>query len=277
MEGWKGGDSDFDFVSPGFAGVYGFWGPEWRMSPGTVWAAMRRDYQLYIADPERFAREVLDFHPDAKQSEILKTSHKRVILNWGRQCGKSTVVAAKAVHWAVTQPNSVILVLGGEERHTAGFLSKADHFLGKLGWPIRGQAGKRLSRILPNGSEILTMTTTMGVRGNTASLVILDEAAYINDAVWQGMLPTLATTNGTIIVLSTPNGKTGWYYELWRGGRKWLRSEYRADQNPRIPKAFLDEVRQLEGDSFVRQEFLCEFLEDGRTVLKRENVESLFS
>src|SRR5205814_327344 len=121
--------------------------------------AMRLDYDVYVADSERFAREILGFNPDARQSEILAASQKRIIINWGRQGGKSTVVAAKAIHFAATQPGVTILVIGGEEKHTAGFLSKSDHFLRIMGWPIRGQSGRGLARILPNGSQILTMTT----------------------------------------------------------------------------------------------------------------------
>lgn len=242
----------------------------------TCWSVMRRDYLDYAADAVGFARVELQFDPDAKQIEILQSRRKRIVLNWGRQGGKSTVVVAKAVHYAVMHAGVTIVILGGEERHTAGFLVKVDQFLARLGWPVRGVPGLRLSRSLPNGSRFVTMTTNTGVRGETAAMVIVDEAAYVSDAVWESMLPVLATTDGIIIVLSTPNGRKGWFYELWRNGPGWFRSEYRADHNPRISPQFLKEVAAMQGERFLKQEFLCEFLDDGESALRDDDVDGLY-
>ncbi len=55
-----------------------------------------------------FARLRLAFIPDAVQTAVLQSTAKRRILNCSRQRGKSTVVAAKAVHraYASMRPES---------------------------------------------------------------------------------------------------------------------------------------------------------------------------
>ena len=61
----------------------------------------------YAFDAVRFARERLGWGPDEKQASILRDFRTRVILNWGRQSGKSTLAAAKMAHMAVTIPGTV--------------------------------------------------------------------------------------------------------------------------------------------------------------------------
>ena len=50
-----------------------------------------------------FARDRLGFAADEKQAAVLDSTAKRGILNCTRQWGKSTVLAAKAVHRAWTE------------------------------------------------------------------------------------------------------------------------------------------------------------------------------
>jgi hypothetical protein len=63
-----------------------------------------------ISDAAEFARKRLQFEPDERQSEVLRSTAKRGILNCTRQWGKSTVAAAKAVHRAFTQAKSLACI-----------------------------------------------------------------------------------------------------------------------------------------------------------------------
>src|SRR3989442_15302548 len=62
-----------------------------------------------IMDAVRFARERLGFEPDEEQARALRGG-KRGIGLCSRQGGKSTVMAVKAVHRAVSAPGRLILV-----------------------------------------------------------------------------------------------------------------------------------------------------------------------
>lgn len=117
----------------------------------------------------QFARDVLGFSADKKQSAVLDSTAKRGILNCTRQWGKSTLLAAKAVHRGWTQPGSLILVASPSERQSAEFLRKAAEFLRRLGVRRKGDGDNATSLALPNGSRIIGLPGTEGtVRGFSA-------------------------------------------------------------------------------------------------------------
>jgi hypothetical protein len=80
----------------------------------------------------------------------------------------------------------------------------------------------KTSIVFENGTAIHTSTTTPdSIRGRSVSLLILDEFAHVRpevaDPFWTSAQPTVASGTAQILIISTPNGQTGQYYELWRG------------------------------------------------------------
>ena len=80
-------------------------------------------------DVSGFARERLLFDPDVHQQAVLECNARRVILNCSRQWGKSTVVAAKAVHAACTNPGALVIVASPTLKQSGEFIRKAKAFL----------------------------------------------------------------------------------------------------------------------------------------------------
>src|SRR5437667_146007 len=80
-------------------------------------------------------------------------------------------------------------------------------------------------------------------------------------AVHQAMRPALAARDGDLWLMSTPNGRRGFFWEEWeRGGSDWERICVPAAECPRISKRFLEEER-AKGEQWYRQEYCCEFLD----------------
>ena len=80
---------------------------------------------------------------------------------------------------------------------------------------------------------------------SAASLVIMDEASRVDDALLAAVRPMQATVaDGRFIALTTPAGKRGWFYKAWMEGEGWHRIIVRADECPRISKEFLAEEMQ---------------------------------
>ncbi len=102
-----------------------------------------------------FARTQLQFEPDERQAEVLASTARRGILNCTRQWGKSTVTAAKAIHRAYTQAESLVVVASPSERQSGEWMLKAERLLGTLGVRSKGDGVNRLSLTLPNGSRIV--------------------------------------------------------------------------------------------------------------------------
>ena len=118
------------------------------------------------------------------------------------------------------------------------------------------------------------------VRGYTADFVFFDEAARIADEVIDAALPMIAVRNGDWWMASTPNGKRGRFYELWASTdcapQRVLKVMAAASENPRIHPQFVERARRERGELFVRQEFGCEFVENGQFVLNQEQVDKVF-
>jgi hypothetical protein len=235
--------------------------------------ASARDEDLSCA--VEFARARLGFTPDAVQTAVLQSTAKRGILNCSRQWGKSTVVAAKAVHRAYTEKGCLVLVASPTERQSGEFMEKAAEMLERLGMRARGDGHNRLSLQLPNGSRIVGLPgTDRTIRGfSGVSLLLIDEAALVSDGQYKALRPMLAASDGDLWLMSTPCGKRGFFYHVWaHGGETWARFSVQATECARIKKSFLEEERQAMGIWFA-QEYLCEFVDNELGVFDRERVE----
>ena len=77
-------------------------------------------------------------------------------------------------------------------------------------------------------------------------------------------------------MLSTPAGKSGFFYENWDQGGEWERTAVPATECPRISAKFLEEERKQMGDAWFRQEYLCEFVDNGQNMFRRDTVMRAF-
>src|SRR5262249_54771839 len=107
-----------------------------------------------------------------------------------------------------------------------------------------------LSRLeLSNGSRILSLPgSERTVRGIAAAdLIVLDEAARVEDELLAAIRPMLAISDGKLFALTTPAGKRGWFYEQWLRGSGWHRIMVRASECKRISPEFLEQEREILG------------------------------
>ena len=153
-----------------------------------------------------WVRRKLRFKPDAMQSRVLEAHSRRGLLNCCRQWGKSTLGAAMAVHQAETKPESLTLVISPSARQSGEFVRKAARFLEKLKIQPKGDGDNEMSLLLPNRSRIVGLPgNEVTVRGFSAvSLMLIDEAARVNDEMYRAVRPMLAVSRGTLWLLSTP-------------------------------------------------------------------------
>jgi hypothetical protein len=121
------------------------------------------------------------------------------------------------------------------------------------------------------------METT--IRGFSAvSLLLVDEAAWVSDEQYRAIRPMLAVSDGALWLMSTPNGKRGFFYETWEhGGPEWERFRAPATECSRIGPEFLEEERATMGERCFRQEYLCEFEDSVSGLFDRELVERAFT
>jgi hypothetical protein len=217
--------------------------------------------------------------PDEWQVEVLASDHPRKILCCGRQTGKSTVAAILALHKALTQPGSVVLVVAPGERQAKLLFSKAASLYRQAGYPLPAHSERRTGLELSNGSVIEALPAVeRTTRGYSVNLLVVDEAAAVPDLDYHGILPALIATQGEQVLLSTPRGKRGFFWEIWEDDGAvvgdWLRIMVRSDEVGRIREEDLEVFRQSMPEAFYRQEFYCEWLDTEGSLFSYDDIEA---
>jgi hypothetical protein len=220
-----------------------------------------------------WAKRTLNFEAEPKQVQVLDHDSHRLLLCCPRQWGKSTLIAIKALHYALTNPGCEILVLSDTEDHAAIIVEKFKLYAAML--KMRGPRahGKQYSMVLPNGSKLFAVAHNVksGV-GYTANIVIIDEAAMVDDDVIGYVWRTLSRTNGHLWMLSTPRGQTGMFAVMWHDEElPWFRVKATVEDAKYLDPSFVQEQKKLFPATF-RQDFYCEFMPAPGRLLSAERI-----
>jgi hypothetical protein len=227
----------------------------------------------------------LGIDPDPWQVQVLRSESSRIILNCARQSGKSTIVAVVALHHALNNPNSLVLVVSHIYRQATETFRKIARFYQEIDTPILSVTENVHRLELQNGSRIITLSGQhpQSIRGFSGpTLVIIDEASQVIDETYtEAIRPMLAVSEGKLILLSTPHGKRGFFWDVWNdyeqsniGG--WQGIKLNANQCPRISLDFLAEEKQLKPDWMFLQEYMNHFAEGISSVFKAEDIDRAF-
>ncbi len=220
--------------------------------------------------------------PDVWQSDLLRSNARQVILNCSRQAGKSTITSILGLHTALFQDNALILLLSPSLRQSVELFKKLKDFYTAVASPFLPTATEESSLRLQfsNGSRVVALPGSEStVRGYSAvSLLIVDEASRIDDALYFSIKPMLATSNGKLILLSSPYGRRGIFYDIWENGADdWLRIKIVASQCPRISPDFLESERCTLPTFWFDQEYMGKFCETLDSFFNYDDIERAVS
>jgi hypothetical protein len=235
----------------------------------------RQRAEVIYCSPVFFAQKKLGFTPDPWQETVLQSQSRRLLLNCCRQSGKSTTAAILALHQSVYHPGSLTLLISPSLRQSSELFRKVSDLVTHL--PVRPALTEdnRLSLRLTNGSRIVSLPSQEAtVRGfSGASLIIEDEASRVSDALYLAIRPMLAVSNGRLILMSTPWGKRGHFFEAWEhGGETWERIKITAYDCPRITPEFIAEEHASMPAHWFASEYLGAFIDAVDSVFSYEHV-----
>lgn len=243
-------------------------------SAGSLYKEDNASYIAYAINPCIFAEEQLNIKPDAWQCRALIDGSSRIILNCSRQSGKSTVAAIKALHAAVYHSDSKVLIVSPSQRQSGELFHTIIQMFYSL--PHPPEILKKTETILSfaNGSRIISLPGSEDtIRGYSAvTLLIIDEAARVSDDIYIAVRPMVATTNGQIILLSTPAGPEGFFARSWKSD-EFTKYEVDAYHCPRITEEFLSTEKEVLGPILFSQEYLCDFVSQTGNIFKRQWIE----
>jgi len=219
---------------------------------------------LHALDASLFAREALNVTLDPWQRDALRSTAQRQVWLCSRQAGKSVTAAALAAHTALYQAGSLTLLISPSLRQSAELFRKVGDVLDNLDQRPALTEDNKLSLTMTNRSRVVSLPSSEStVRGfSGVNLIIEDEASRVDDSLHAAIRPMLAVSGGRMILMSTPAGKRGHFYDVWQdGGDRWQRTIVTASDVPRISADFLADERAALGERWYRQEYACSFEE----------------
>jgi hypothetical protein len=255
--------------------------------------------------------------PDPWQISVATTPGDQLLL-CHRQAGKSTIVAALALADALAHADAVILLVSRSMRQAQELQRKVRHFY-NLTRPLTLLKDTEHGIELSNHSRILSLPASEEtiVGFSAVTRLILDEAARIPDGTYYALRPMLAMSQGSLLALSSPFGKRGWFWEAYEGNAEetptldlatierlladldfpvgepsapgltaparderryqWTKTFLPATHNPRLSRAFLAHERQSIPALYFEQEWNCKFVDLGEMVFRWDDLQAMLS
>jgi len=207
-----------------------------------------------LKDPLVFAKSLLGVKLFDYQKKILMSTDRRLHIRKGRQIGASFVLALKCVIWAILHPDSTIAVISPSQRQSSlVFRYIRDFFQShELLKPEIANKESRYSQtviVLPNGSTIYSLPcgndgrTIRGISIPTGSIMIVDEAAFIPEKVWEA-IDYFTAMGGQEIISSTPLNKSGRFFDS-SIDPSFVHMHIPTWENPEISRQWIKEKESL--------------------------------
>lgn len=230
-------------------------------------------------DPVAFASG-LSFAAEPWQATLLRTQRRRVLVCCARQVGKSTITGLRGLHTALYQPGRLVLIISPSQRQSNELLRKVRATYVALGRPRGKLATDNETELeFSNGSRVVSLPATEATsRGYSAArLLILDEAARVDDEIFASVLPMVAS-DGAIWALSTPWGRRGWFWELHEDPLNgWERHKITVHESAQYPPERIAEVRGALGRYVFQSDYECVFGDTETQLFTTELVRAMVS
>lgn len=205
------------------------------------------------------------------------------IISKFRQGGLTTISTVWADWRCLFMTDQRIMVLSKTDREAmaAGENARlANEHLPKWMLPTMGDDNKHERQFKDTGSA-LYFYTPEAIRGKSPTILIIDEAAFIQDMDrhWKAMFPAIST-GGSCIVISTVNGVGNWYehtyHEAQRGDNDFHLIDLDYWEHPLYndPK-WVNTTRATLGEKGWQQEVLRSFLGSGDTFISTDIIKDL--
>jgi len=237
------------------------------------------DAQRLLDEPSYFVEHYIGIEPFDYQRDFMDHPSNRKAFVSGRQVGKSRSVAWYALWKAVTYPGSEILITAKAQRQSMELFNQVKKEMrtsdiSKGDWGV--ESDTRTEIHFQNGSRIVCLPVGRdgsNIRGYGQDLVIVDEAAFVKDEIFQEVLsPMLAVGTNEFILLSTPFGKKGFLYQKFHNDDDWYTKQVPTAANPNVDQQWVDKQKQQLTTTQFKQEILGKFVEDSDSFFNREEL-----
>ena len=256
------------------------------------------EYVRCAKDPIYFIREFvkiihvdhglipLDLYEYQERMVSTFNDNRFVITKMPRQSGKSTAVVGYILHYILFNQDKNVALLANKAELARELLDRLKKAYENL--PLWLQQGivvwNKGSIELENGSKIIaTSTTGSAARGQSFSLVFLDEFAFVPhglaDDFFKSVYPTISSGQETkMIIVSTPKGMNH-FYRMWteaeEGRSNFLPLTVNWWETPGRDERWKEEQIANTSEEDFEQEFACNFLGTSNTLINTNTLRNL--
>jgi len=228
-------------------------------------------------NPVAYAEQKLGIKLDDWQRRYIETEGNTAA-RCGRQSGKSFAEALRVALFALLHPKTQTLIIGAVDRQSVELFEKVKAIIIQIAGKQNIVGRPTMHNInLKNGSKIIAHPagrTGYGLRGYAINKLVVDEAHYVPEEVYVAVRPMLATTGGTIDLLSTPRGNEGFFYDCFFSDEFTTFHVYSRDC-PRISEEFLESERKRMTKLQFKQEYEAEFLDQVQQFFPKALIDSV--
>lgn len=239
-----------------------------------------------LSRPERF-KWVFDFELFDYQRELVEYGTQNDIakaaVKPGRQVGKTLTGGAIAAERAISGHD--VMILGPFEDTVKEMMEAARNHLETAEQTLQ-EAGLGLGTTQRNKTDWQwhhsgrLRARTVGtdgtqIRGKNPDIVLIDEAAYIKDGIFQEVVEPFFSTHDSYeyYLFSTPAGKSGYFYEKVTQDESFYSPHWPSRISPLIDPDFLAEKREELDSLTYAQEYQGEFVETEDSYLPHSIVD----
>lgn len=235
---------------------------------------------------------------DFQEAAIKRFLKYRFNINkWSRQVGKSTIVRGFILWWGIFHKDQLIAMIGNKLSLAKEQMQQLRDSYSRL--PVWLQPGVKLwnktSIQFSNNSRIIVSSSSPdNIRGFSINLLYLDEFAFLRPNLATefiaSVMPSISSGKTTrCIITSTPNGMNH-FYDMWQTSLEldqaeaefekgnndlYVRSVVTWDKVPGRTEAWANAEKLKIGDQRFRQEYECEFVGSGITLIDYRCLETL--
>jgi len=219
---------------------------------------------LFGVDPFDYQRDLIDY--------VESTATPKVAIQPGRQVGKTLIGAALAADEIATTPGEDVLIAAPFQetademmREATSLLETAAERLAAMGLSLGVETENKREWAFDHGGRLLSRTLGVdgvGQRGKNPRFVIVDEAAFAPDSVFEDVIEPFFTTHDThtFVLTSTPAGDAGYFFEKCRLDDDWFSPRWPTAISPLVDPEWLAERQRKADPRTWRQEYLGEFI-----------------
>lgn len=168
---------------------------------------------------------VINFDPYPFQREVVAAieQSKTTVIAKGRQLGLTESITNYFLWKACRKPGYLAVIFSRTQSDTSNIAKRLRRMVESLSEYVTPVTDSLTDLELSSGGRILFRNSTaFGSRGlESVSDILFDEASFIDDIeeIFKSAIPTTSMLGdrARIVVLSTPNGQAGWYFDKLNG------------------------------------------------------------